>query len=314
MQIDNNSSVSKDGAILELWDFDGGNDQKWTLDYVGDGYYKIISVASGKTVTAPSGLNDSLEQKTYTGSNTQQWRITETTGGMYKLRPKSNTSYYMSSGAGAITADGRNVEMRQNQSDNADEWYIYKEDNEVCMIGITDDGHDHSSVFGKVMRNLQSLGYSSFNCIVTDYISVSSIRSKMPYSKIFVSRSHGGYDSAGTFISISDTSQESFLGTSEIYDFTNKKAKVDLSDVELALFVGCYTSYHSNTSLTDAAVAAGADYSIGFKDSINCNGANKWTESFFNYLEEGYSVEEAAERASYDNDSYNGISSCVIDK
>ena len=143
MQIDNNSSVSKDGAILELWDFDGGNDQKWTLDYVGDGYYKIISVASGKTVTAPSGLNDSLEQKTYTGSNTQQWRITETTGGMYKLRPKSNTSYYMSSGAGAITADGRNVEMRQNQSDNADEWYIYKEDNEVCMIGITDDGHDH---------------------------------------------------------------------------------------------------------------------------------------------------------------------------
>lgn len=84
--------------------------------------------------------------------------------------------------------------------------------------------------------------------------------------------------------------------------------------MELALFVGCYTSYHSNTSLTDAAVAAGADYSIGFKDSINCNGANKWTESFFNYLEEGYSVEEAAERASYDNDSYNGISSCVVDK
>ena len=313
MQIDNNSSVSKDGAILELWDFDGGNDQKWTLDYVGDGYYKIISVASGKTVTAPSGLNDSLEQKTYTGSNTQQWRITETTGGMYKLSPRSNTSYYMSSGAGAITADGRNVEMRQNQSDNADEWYIYKEDNEVCMIGITDDGHDHSSVFGKVMRNLQSLGYSSFNCIVTDYISVSSIRSKMPYSKIFISRSHGGYDSAGTFISISDTSQESFLGTSEIYDFTNKKAKVDLSNVELALFVGCYTSYHSNTSLTDAAVAAGADYSIGFKDSINCNGANKWTESFFNYLEDGNSIEVSAQNATIDNLIYSGISSCVVD-
>ena len=129
----------------------------------------------------------------------------------------------------------------------------------------------------------------------------------------FISRSHGGYDSAGTFISISDTSQESFLGTSEIYDFTNKKAKVDLSDVELALFVGCYTSYHSNTSLTDAAVAAGADYSIGFKDSINCNGANKWTESFFNYLEDGNSIEVSAQNATIDNLIYSGISSCVVD-
>ena len=311
MQIENSSSVTEKDVKFELWDFDGASDQRWTIDYVGDGYYKIIS-AGGYAVTA-SSLDTDMKQTTYTGSDTQQWRITETTGGMYKLRPKSNTSYYMSSGAGAITADGRNVEMRQNQSDNADEWYIYKEDNEVCMIGITCDGHDHSSVFGKVMRNLQSLGYSSFNCIVTDYISVSSIRSKMPYSKIFISRSHGGYDSAGTFISISDTSQESFLGTSEIYDFTNKKAKIDLSDVELALFVGCYTSYHSNTSLTDAAVAAGADYSIGFKDSINCNGANKWTESFFNYLEDGNSIEVSAQNATIDNLIYSGISSCVVD-
>ena len=46
---------------------------------------------------------------------------------------------------------------------------------------------------------------------------------------------------------------------------------------------------------------AGAKAAVGFKDSIDCDKANEWTESFFHYYEQGKTVEEAADTA--DNES-----------
>lgn len=126
MQIDDNSSTFEDEAIMELWSFDNASDQRWNIEYVVEGYYKIISVASGKAITAPSNSNEALVQTDYTGSTTQQWRITSTENGTYKISPRSNESNYMAVGDGIIFSDGRNVELRANQSDNKDEWYLMK--------------------------------------------------------------------------------------------------------------------------------------------------------------------------------------------
>lgn len=60
MQIDNNAAASTSGAILELFDYDGSNVQKWVFTHVGNGYYSIKSAASNLYVTVQADhLNDS---------------------------------------------------------------------------------------------------------------------------------------------------------------------------------------------------------------------------------------------------------------
>ena len=125
VQIDNNAtSTNAEGAILELHEFGGASDQKWKLTYLRNGYYKITSVASGKAITAPSATNNSLTQESYQAGTDQMWKITDAGNGLYNLAPAYNSTYRMAAGEG-IGVNGRNVEMRAQQSDNQDEWKLH---------------------------------------------------------------------------------------------------------------------------------------------------------------------------------------------
>lgn len=124
-EIDNNASATDNGAIIEIWNFNADADQKWNITYLYNGYYKITSTASGMALTAPTSTNASITQTVYTGLDEQLWVIKKNTDGTYKLSPKSNQSQYMAAGAGLITARGRNVEMRTEQSDNRDDWNLF---------------------------------------------------------------------------------------------------------------------------------------------------------------------------------------------
>ena len=84
---------------------------------------------------------------------------------------------------------------------------------------------------------------------------------------------------------------------------------MDLSDCDLAIFVGCETGTSSVKSLPHAAVKAGAQVAIGFEESINCDEANDWTDYFFQYYRSGYSAVDSASRAAYDCGNDNGIDS-----
>jgi hypothetical protein len=100
-----------------------------------------------------------------------------------------------------------------------------------------------------------------------------------------------------TGIILSTSSQsESKVSSSDIYDFDNDVALVSLSGCELILFVGCETAAHTK-GIVYAAVAAGAECAIGFKEIITCSDANKWTTDFFTNLLSGYNVSTAAEEA-----------------
>lgn len=124
VQIDNNSPITEEGAKIEIWDLDNADDQKWEIIYLYNGYYKILSCASGKALTSPTDIGASITQKDYTGTTNQQWRITRNTDGLYKISPRSHLLYYMAAGDGIIFSNGRNVEKRANQSDGRDEWSI----------------------------------------------------------------------------------------------------------------------------------------------------------------------------------------------
>lgn len=151
------------------------------------------------------------------------------------------------------------------------------------MVIIKDtDGRDRVSEFDQIFGSLSASGRNDYNFIYTDYLSKSDCLNQMENASIFVSRSHGGYDSTGTYIRLYKEGTSSYLGSSDIYNGT---ALVDLSSMEVAIFAGCHTAANLETgkNLPDACVNAGATYAIGFDDIIYCNDANDWIRCFFNY-------------------------------
>lgn len=127
MQIDDGASASEEGAIMELHMYNGGDDQKWILEYVSDGYYKIVSQTNGKVITAPNYLNDAVTLQLYSGADTQQWKFISVGDGTYHISPRFSPSSYLAASDGLDTElfiKGRNVELRTSQSDFKDEWDV----------------------------------------------------------------------------------------------------------------------------------------------------------------------------------------------
>ena len=82
MQIKKNADYSNSGEILELWDYNGEEYQRWNITYVREGYYKITSVKSGLAISVQSAYLDedeyALVQEAYNGSDRQLWKFTMT--------------------------------------------------------------------------------------------------------------------------------------------------------------------------------------------------------------------------------------------
>ena len=313
MQIDNNASTNEEGAILELWDFDGASDQKWKVKYLNNGYYKIISSQNGKAITAPSDTNDSLTLKNYSASNYQMWKITSAGGGMYKLSPKSNNSYYMAAGEGLFVSDGRNVEMRSLQSDNKDEWIICGFDTSLLLAINDSDGSDRHDYFSSTKSNLQTQKNGTVSVVSTARYSSLSITQMINYLKsknIFFVHTHGyqqGFkiSNSGTcYITLTDLSGE------------------DLSNLSFALLMTCETGKNysithitNNTpvNIIEQMVICGAETVVGFKDITKVSDCNEFGPDLtYQLIINGRSVEDAINKIDYSSYVNNMANIAVI--
>lgn len=281
MQIDNNASTSEEGAILELWDFDGASDQKWTLEYMHNGYYKITSYASGKAITAPSDVDDSLTQEDYSVSNDQLWKITSTSGGTYRFSPKSDSSYYMAAGSGAFTSDGRNVEMRATQSDKKDEWSLHmKRDYTLMYIGYAPGDTLMPPIVNVVeaaltTANKDGYGYTSLN--------KNDLLVHLSSTSIFSCITHG--------LSSSIAATDETLTIEDINSLDNTA----FDSLEFVHLGACLTGQgkSSATNLVNAFYNKGADTVLGFTIEVFVSETNSWTQSFMLSLASGSTVADA---------------------
>ncbi|MGM9642218.1 MAG: RICIN domain-containing protein [Eubacteriales bacterium] len=312
MQIDNNAGSSDNGAIMELWDRDGGYDQRWIITHVGDEYYKIVSSISNKALTAPSSADGMLTQTDYTQATTQQWKITIVGDGTYKLSPKSNESFYMSAGDGIITADGRNIRMRAAQSDNKDEWYIEQLYSTV-FYGIESEGHDHesalSTVKNEMLEDSDDNQYWHGITLRTGEVTASVCKNDLKTANIFAIRTHGmESDESGTVITLNqanNTTSVTYFASHWIPEMitTNNSQSItitdDFSNVTLALFICCESGAggEGGDNLPTRIVEYGAKAAVGFTKSIDCGAANTWTASFYEFLLDGDTLEDAARKA-----------------
>ena len=161
MQVDNKvaPSYATEGAIMEMWVFDGGEYQQWEITNLQNGYHKIISIKSGKALSVnPDYLNSgdkAIIQTTYQAGKNQQWKITFSGDNRYVIRPRSaeaySTDWCLCVGSGT-KLNGIDVEQRTYNGKNTsylDEWYIN---------AFSDYGN-------RTYWDLNSEEYSSVNCM-----------------------------------------------------------------------------------------------------------------------------------------------------
>lgn len=280
-EIDNNASATDEGAIIEIWNLSADEGQKWNISYLYNGYYKIVSFASGMALTAPTSTDASIVQTVYTGAGSQQWAIKKNTNGSYKLSPRSHESYYMAAGAGVISARGRNVEMRETQSDDRDDWVLTRM-YESTFIAIPEGAaHPHDASFASTHTALSRIGYNlnRTDTIVTSIECLTYIAS----SEIFYSRSHG----SKTSILLN---YESFV----VSDMNNISSDT-LSNCKLVLYGACSTGEgrEGANNLVNKTYAKGVTSVIGFDKSVICEEVNMWSTAFFDALATGKTIEQA---------------------
>jgi len=111
------------GANVQQWGWNGGNNQRWCITHLGNNQYKIIGVQSGKAldVNASSTADGANVQIwTYSGANNQRWTITATSGGYYSIRAVHSGKAL--DVAGQSTADGANVQQWSYWGGDNQQW------------------------------------------------------------------------------------------------------------------------------------------------------------------------------------------------
>ena len=202
----------------------------------------------------------------------------------------------MSSGAGAITADGRNVEMRQNQSDYSDEWILYgKRDYTLMYIGYQPGDPLMPAILNSVE---DALNYAGMEGYAFTELSKYELMVYLSSCRIFSCITHGEQSSILT--------SNGNLSVSDISSLDSKA----FDGIEFAYLGACLTGYGRGTAdnLVNSIHDKGADTVLGFTMNVYVDETNFWTEKFMQSLATGKTIEEAMNYAddAIKNDSVLG--------
>lgn len=125
--IDIKSKLTENKANVHLWNFTGGVQQKFELEY-NNGYYTIKNVNSGKVLDVENaGLTSGSNVWQYNSNNTsaQQWIIKEAGNGYYNIISRKNGLYLDVSGG--LTDNGTNIQVYKANGSNSQKFkFVYK--------------------------------------------------------------------------------------------------------------------------------------------------------------------------------------------
>ena len=113
-----------DGKLLHTWPDLGTIDQSWTLQYNGDGLYRILGAVSLKaltTVTEP-GRDTPLTLTSPSKTDTQLWYVRLNVNGTYSLLPKAGAMKLALDVADGQAADGGVVRLWDDNLQAPQQW------------------------------------------------------------------------------------------------------------------------------------------------------------------------------------------------
>ena len=108
------NASNKSGSLVQLWDANGSNAQKWLLSKNSDGTYSFISVCSGKYLDVRDGEIDAgavIQQWDENGTSAQKWLVSiGENGGIVILSASGNFSLGVKDGKLTLLAGTESVQ------------------------------------------------------------------------------------------------------------------------------------------------------------------------------------------------------------
>ena len=161
IDIDDGAGYHYEGAILEQFDFDGDNSQKWQIVFNnnvgGYSYYTIKNVKSDLYMAVENNSSGDAniilsELNSYHIEDGQLWRIEATANNRYKIIPKcgetQNKVLCVNTTLFGINTNGVNI-MSKTYADNSsykDEWYLERTADvvfpQIKLVSYYDQAYD----------------------------------------------------------------------------------------------------------------------------------------------------------------------------
>ena len=116
------ATVKSDNIQLER--FSNSDKQKYHIEYIDNGYYKITNVDTGKALDIKSGSSANganVQQYSWNGTAAQLWKFVEAGDGSYYIKSKLGTAIDLPSGK---TLAGTNIQMYAMNGTNAQKWIL----------------------------------------------------------------------------------------------------------------------------------------------------------------------------------------------
>lgn len=115
--------ISNNTANAQLWDLLKGQNQVFTVRYIGDGYYNIICKESGKYLEIENGYASA-------GTNVQQYESNGTDAQQWVIKEVENNYFYIASKLNGLCLDvdnfgvdnGTNIKVYSAYLSNAQKW------------------------------------------------------------------------------------------------------------------------------------------------------------------------------------------------
>ena len=140
--LDITSTSLLEGANVELYYKNDKNNQKFQVEYIGEGYYKIETLHSNKALTVTRSITQegaNVEQRDYVGSDSQKWVIQEADNNYFFIISKCNGLALSLDSSKSV--NGVNIVTKKLQYNNAQkfkfnktEYFKYIEENKKYTI------------------------------------------------------------------------------------------------------------------------------------------------------------------------------------
>ncbi|MEO7716764.1 MAG: RICIN domain-containing protein [Capsulimonas sp.] len=123
--LDVGGQLIANGSPIDLWDYNAGSNQLWSIQSIGSGHYKIIGVQSGRALEANgqgTANGTAIDLYDYNTGTNQQWSIVPTDSGYFKIIGVQSGRALDVNGAG--TANGSGTELWDYNGGLNQQWSV----------------------------------------------------------------------------------------------------------------------------------------------------------------------------------------------
>lgn len=152
----------QNGANVHLWEKSGVQNQGFNVEYIGNGYYKIVAAHSGKVLDIHDGnMNNfnNIKQWDWADVLSQMWVIVPRGNGYYSIHSAKNTNYVLDVN-GANSKNGTNIQLYQYNGSKAQ---LFRFDSFVTASPCVSNGSYYitSSLNGSSVLDVQNAGVNN---------------------------------------------------------------------------------------------------------------------------------------------------------